>query len=85
MPNMYSGRSGHTLLQLSNVVVQRIDPDGNGFYLASHDCEYGLYNWAWGVGSTLSVGDVVTAIAKVYVYYGMEELASFIDVRKDGE
>ncbi len=85
MPNMYDGTSGHTIVQVSNVLVQHIDPDGNGFYLASQDCEHGLYNWAWGYGSQIAVGDIVTVVAKVYVYYGMEELANYISLRKTGE
>ena len=43
MPNLYTGTAGTGILSVSDLIVQHVDGDGNGFYLASSDCGYGIY------------------------------------------
>ena len=83
MPNAYNGANGHSLLEVKNVVVQMID--GNGYYIASADCEYGTYVWDRTHDATLPLkeGDVISLWGKVDVYYGLEELASILRVRRE--
>ena len=84
MPNAYNGVSGHSLLMVKDVVVQEIVE--NGYLIASTDCNYFTYVYdPRTYGASLEAGDVIDLVGKMYVYYGLDELASVTGVRRERE
>ena len=85
MPNAYNGVSGHSLLMVKDVVVQEIVE--NGYLIASTDCNYFtyVYDRTYGASLALAAGDVIDLVGKMYVYYGLDELASVTGVRRERE
>ena len=83
MPNAYNGESGHTVLLVQNVIVQMIAE--GGYYIASADCNYFTYVYDRTYGASLEAGDVIDLVGKMYVYYGLDELASVTGVRRERE
>ena len=83
MPNAYNGVSGHSLLMVKDVVVQEIVE--NGYLIASTDCNYFTYVYDRTYGASLEAGDVIDLVGKMYVYYGLDELASVTGVRRERE
>ena len=80
VPNAYDGESGHSLLMVKNVVVQMIAV--HGYYIASADCKYFTYVYDRTYGASLEAGDVIDLVGQMYVYYGLDELASVSWVRR---
>jgi hypothetical protein len=82
VPNAYNGVSG-SLLLVENVVVQMIAE--GGYYIASTDCDYFTYvNDRTYDGASLEVGDVISLVGQMYVYYGLDEII-VTAVRRDRE
>ena len=84
MPNAYNGDSGHSLLLVQDVVVQMIAE--GGYYIASADCKYFtyVYDRTYGASLSLEVGDVISLVGQMYVYYGLDEII-VTAVRRDRE
>ena len=80
MPNAYDGESGHSLLMVKNVVVQMIAE--GGYYIADLHCNYFTYVYDRTYGASLEAGDVIDLVGQMYVYYGLDELASVSWVRR---
>ena len=81
MPNAYNGVSGHSVLMVKNVVVQEIVE--GGYLIASTDCNYFIYVYDRTYGAYLEAGDVIDLMGQMYVYYGLDELASVSWVRRE--
>ena len=85
MPNAYNGVSGHLVLMVKNVVVQEIVE--GGYLIASTDCNYFIYVYdrTYRASLRLEEGDVIDLVGQMYVYYGLDELASVTWVRRERE
>ena len=70
---------------VKDVVVQEIVE--NGYLIASTDCNYFtyVYDRTYGASLALAAGDVIDLVGKMYVYYGLDELASVTGVRRERE